>query len=1404
ADTQPASFQALVESGSAQVRILQPLSLMMARGEHAGVRRLTLDTLHRVLQASGHSITRAWGVVFDIVESTAEGRHSSLMRSVFPCLQLICTDYLADLPPACLRRCIKALLVQFGRQEDDLNIALTAVGQAWALCDYFHAMPCADEPHGSGDLISAQLDALGEEEVFAALWQEELVAGTRRAQQVLWLLLLQALAQLGRDARAEVRLGGMQTLFRAVDMHGPSSFDRWVWDGAVWAVIHPLAQYALTQRTRVFDTQHETPPPPPSNSTASGMVAEDPQRLLRKQWDDTVAAALLGAAKAWAYDGVWLIGGADRAWARVWLMTAELLAGEWRLRSRDSVAGALAAMRALVALAASPGAWRTAWDAWVAMARGATQLPTQAAAEINIDDDNDDPVVTQDVLCALLEPSPALIAGLGPEFDAQDCDALLGVVRHAVAFVDAPIYASDFTAMTRLQGLALDVVAGALENASDAVAASVVGELAVLAALPHALRQKRGESVALGDAAVVGASGLAYLDGHIERLDVLEGHKKEGTRRRRYAHPVPPTFAALGRAAGGRLGAALCDRPGLAQRVLESGAWLSAVAALGLDLIHSDDPWFVRTVPPAMNTLPPGLDLDASWMAIGSVVSLALRTKEVRSREALLDAISECSVKMASSCPREYWDVLLNTIEASSVEDNDDNVLAVASLGWLERLSSIECPLVPEWVAASAAQRLVRRTKTIVDTFVADRTLFGSKSPLPLQRTHLLRRVLQGLALLQTRPMEGKGEGRASHIVAVFPCLIGLVAESITGDFETARALQMYPDSQQQQQQPYDDKDDDKGPSTRHLYTPVRRRGSGSLGLKPPPPTSNDNGSGRYNRVYAEPTTAVNPSHFLAIPPPHNTPGHIGYQPTQQRSVSFQGPPPAIVRNDQRIARTAYESPTEAARYRPYPEITQAAATDPVAEGLSLPMGKRVGDGRRKRRTQACEYCHLKKIKCEGDGERCTNCVKNDVQCAWGQKRKRGPKPKASLPTMTLEAPPTAVADDSDGGDACVSQSPCSEERGGLRAPRMEADMRAFFADVDAETREAVRFYFDYFYPLCPMFHPSMFIRRIVQGAVDPLLIDAMKAASAGVITRVTGRPIDGAALARAVKQRILEKLEQPDVDLVRVLVIMTLLAGSQGEMMAYNSLICLAASLVVRLGWHKMDLYRRLPPTSWDEWVELEVRRRVFWLVYQTDSYQAMLTGRPMSIAEDSVFVSAPCSDYEWDVVTAVIPPTQPPAQPLMRTTPPVTSRNRRSSRSSSASSSAVQSLRVDQTAIVATGAFSYSFMALCELTAIIARMNTFLCDAKSGRLTAGDLRDGPFPAVDFLGPAPPTGSLVHPVMRTVALLSEYPAFVDLDERLEEWKRNLLLPEDLRDDATAAADITYFGNADHRRFMMR
>ncbi|KAJ2805725.1 hypothetical protein H4R20_001976, partial [Coemansia guatemalensis] len=567
-------------------------------------------------------------------------------------------------------------------------------------------------------------------------------------------------------------------------------------------------------------------------------------------------------------------------------------------------------------------------------------------------------------------------------------------------------------------------------------------------------------------------------------------------------------------------------------------------------------------------------------------------------------------------------------------------------------------------------------------------------------------------------------------------------------------------------------------------------------------------------------------------------------------------------------------------RYRPYPEIPSANAgalnggnRGLLGEAASVAAerkARRANDAqKRRRRTQACEYCHTKKVKCEGDGVRCINCMKNDVECVWGQKRKRGPKPKSGValvmraqrqhgargrlqhrrgqavrvnmmlarnPATGDEGPSNEDGDgdgDGDGEDdddamsaATHTSPPRTSGFEGIRMPQMEEEMSEFFSDkVDADTRETVRYYFDYFYPLSPMFHPSMFIRRVVHGDVDPLLIDAMRATTARVISSKTGRAVDGRAMAQSVKQRILLQLEQPTIDLVRTLVVMTLLAGSQGEYVSYNSLICLAASLVVRMGLHQMDLYKRPAPRSFDEWVSLEVKRRLFWLVYQIDSYQAMLTGRPMSIAEDSVYVSAPCSDYEWDVMH-VTRHRVPPARSgdasasgsggAMRDT----SRQRSSRSSSGSGASLTHSLRVDRHEIVATGAFSYSFMALCELTAIIAQINTFLRDAKACRPSllmssssppaptpAAHTRDVPFPAVDFMHPSPATtdaDGLVFPVLRTVRLASEYPTFVELDERLEDWRRSLLMPEDLRDDATEAAHISYFGTADHRRFMMR
>ncbi|KAJ2468620.1 Endocytosis and vacuole integrity protein, partial [Coemansia sp. RSA 2322] len=513
-------FAALVASGEAQVRILRPLAQMMAQSgaqAQAGeVRKLTLDTLHRLLQASGHSLTRAWGVVFDIIqgvlrESSAmeAGRHQQqeaelLARGVFPCLQLICTDYLADLPADCLRRCIEALLVQFASQRQDLNIALTAIGQAWALCDFFHGFPQPEEAEECGD-AGEDFGSSGADAAAEAWWSEPLVGGVarRRTQRVLWLLLLHSLARLGRDARHEVRLGGIQTLFRALDMHG-GSFDGAVWDGVVWGVVLPLAQYVLSQRAHVFSLLRQGrvdellqradrgPGGDAAGDTrASGMVAEDPQRLLRAQWDETAAAALLGVTRTWGAaggsgsgsgGGAWRVGQAELAWRRVWALTQGLFvggtcagddvgAGSAALRSSASVAAGLACARVLVAQSSnSDYSARASWAAWLAMGLSVTDASSSEGA---CDDDDSSDAVSQDVLCDLLELGPALVAGLAKQqaFGDSDCEALLALVRRLVAYDGAPLHASDATEMSRLQRLALgsiDLIAGSGDDGSSA------------------------------------------------------------------------------------------------------------------------------------------------------------------------------------------------------------------------------------------------------------------------------------------------------------------------------------------------------------------------------------------------------------------------------------------------------------------------------------------------------------------------------------------------------------------------------------------------------------------------------------------------------------------------------------------------------------------------------------------------------------------------------------------------------------------------------------------------------------------------------------------------------------------------------------------------------------------------
>ncbi|WOO78809.1 Protein MON2 [Vanrija pseudolonga] len=186
------------------------------------VRSSGFATLNQILESSGHSLEVGWPTIFGMLDSVCKkpevnegGRHvphrgdANLVRIAFPSLTLICTDFLSSLDATAMRQCI-ACLGFFGKQQEDVNITLAAIGLLWNVSDK--------------------------------------VQGESKE---LWLYLLTELLELARDSRLEVRTGAMQTLFRCVELYG-ADLSSEMWDDVLWKVVFPLLETMRSDESQVL------------------------------------------------------------------------------------------------------------------------------------------------------------------------------------------------------------------------------------------------------------------------------------------------------------------------------------------------------------------------------------------------------------------------------------------------------------------------------------------------------------------------------------------------------------------------------------------------------------------------------------------------------------------------------------------------------------------------------------------------------------------------------------------------------------------------------------------------------------------------------------------------------------------------------------------------------------------------------------------------------------------------------------------------------------------------------------------------------------------------------------------------------------------------------------------------
>ncbi|KAJ1950405.1 hypothetical protein FBU59_000700 [Linderina macrospora] len=421
--------------------------------------------------------------------------------------------------------------------------------------------------------------------------------------------------------------------------------------------------------------------------------------------------------------------------------------------------------------------------------------------------------------------------------------------------------------------------------------------------------------------------------------------------------------------------------------------------------------------------------------------------------------------------------------------------------------------------------------------------------------------------------------------------------------------------------------------------------------------------------------------------------------------------------------------------------------------------------------------------------------------------KRRGPKPKKSklshaLPDKnTAEKKMPSAADISNLlvndhrvvlvdrpstrlGSASSPESNCQEYVGLPETPNAHASMLSFEAasagdlldqfysdKVCTETREAIITFFDIHYAKLPIFHPSTFIRSVVDHTVNPLLIDAIKALSSH---NMSGCNINTEKLVASLKSRVLLCMdEQPSLEAVQAMVIMTLLEIFRERHYSLAVLLHATIGLIIQLKWHEIDLYKTKTPETWAEWVEMETKRRVFWAVFQFDNLVSITQGGHSTIIPESIiFVRAPCMDTEWnDVDFASYTPESQIQQPM---------KTAKDAEHMDAETSIIPSEPATEIRVVVNGAMSHSYAKIIELGSNNCRIVRFLWDAKAGMHDVDKyaLSERPFPAANFLEKLPSKGILAYPICRKARLISEYPEFQKYSDRLRRLYKQIQPPE--------------------------
>ncbi|KAL2060119.1 hypothetical protein VTL71DRAFT_9941 [Oculimacula yallundae] len=278
----------------------------------------------------------------------------------------------------------------------------------------------------------------------------------------------------------------------------------------------------------------------------------------------------------------------------------------------------------------------------------------------------------------------------------------------------------------------------------------------------------------------------------------------------------------------------------------------------------------------------------------------------------------------------------------------------------------------------------------------------------------------------------------------------------------------------------------------------------------------------------------------------------------------------------------------------------------------------------RKRVSQACQPCGLKKVKCDGTFPTCTPCQYKQIECTYGISKRSRPRTSIGESPRPRPGPPTYSSRDDQHNDT-ASQSPYNAmDARSMQMPSRPATSTVQNVSPELSTR-LLQTFFNCLHPLWPILYKPLYTSMdygCPTAMMHPALVAAIFSISSCVDTQtqqspntvVQKHPNPGQFLQEALdilqrgeggkEPQMIHALE-PSVTACQVLTILSLQQHGIAEYAQAAILCSLAAAMAIDLRMHRHN--------KEDDPIQVEIKSRLWWNLYVLDKMISSDMGKPV-----------------------------------------------------------------------------------------------------------------------------------------------------------------------------------------------